>query len=349
MPEFRVIKGGADSKSRRKSVAGSKRVTEEQKKAANAAWSPDASASGSVFAHEDDPLANGADPVAGDVSAAQGEHPAKETSATAGSTRRRRVASGKSPAAKALTAFAIAACALLVVLLCSFAAYRWLYGNDGQDIQGSWYVNESTATMSFTESEIILNDEVSYGYALNGADKTISFSFSDLTGSGSYRFSLDRNTLAIFDGDASAFDTLKADFTWFLGALVCAMKGEDPSPVPADAESVTLLTRVVEEPATDNLDPAGTEAELADADADASAQDDAAADVDVAGDDSGDQSTEGADNAEGSQADAAVGGTASKDTADNGASGGADAAGESPASGGSGSDLSFGGAVSDHV
>lgn len=347
MPEFRVIKGGADSKSRRKSVAGSKRVTEEQKKAANAAWSPDASASGSVFAHGDDPLASDFDPASDTGLDGEGERADKASSSPARSTHRRRAASTKSPAAKALTAFVIAAFALLVVLLCSFAAYRWLYGNDGQDIQGSWYVNESSATMSFTESEIVLNDEVSYAYALNGADKTISFSFSDLTGSGSYRFSLDRNTLAIFDGDASAFDTLKADFTWFLGALVCAMKGEDPSPVPADAESVTLLTRVVEEPATDNLDPAGTEAELADADA--SALDDAAADADVAGDDSGDQSTEGADNAQGSQADAAVDGTASEDMTDDGASGGADAAGESPASGGSGSDLSFGGAVSDHV
>lgn len=348
MPEFRVIKGGADSKSRRKSVAGSKRVTEEQKKAANAAWSPEPLASGSAFTPGDDPLTAGIDPIGGDASVGEGERAAKVTSANDGSTHRRRAVSTKSPAAKALTAFAVAAFALLLVLMCAFAGYRWLYGNDGQDIQGSWYVNGSPATMSFTESEIILNDEVSYDYALNGADKTISFSFSDLVGSGSYRFSLDRNTLAIFDGEPSAIDTLKADFTWFLGALVCVMKGEEPSPAPADAENVTLLMRVVEEPTPEVDASAGAEGAEGDA-ADAPAQDDVTAGADAAPGDSGDQSAGSAGNAEGEQADAAVDSGASGDAVDEGASGGADAAGESPAGGSPGSDLSFGGVVSDHA
>lgn len=347
MPEFRVIKGGADSKSRRKSVAGSKRVTEEQKKAANAAWSPDASASGSAFESMDESSTSGFDPLAGDVKAGEGKHADKVPSAGGGSTHRRHAVSTKSPAAKALTACVIAACALLVVLLCSFAGYRWLYGNDGQDIQGSWYVNGSAATMSFTESEIVLNDEVSYEYALNAADKTISFSFSDLTGSGSYRFSLDRNALAIIDGEASAIDTLKADFSWFLGALVCVMKGEEPAPVLADTENVTLLVRVVEEPAPEGDAPAGAEGgDVAqDEAADASAQNDAALDAGAAGA-STDQPAEGA---QGAQGDTAVDGGAPEGAAGEGTSGGAQAAGESSAGGGSGSDLSFGGAVSDHV
>lgn len=360
MPEFRVIKGGADSKPRRKSVAGSKRVTEEQKKAANAVWSPDASASGSAFAPDDLPLTPGFDAASGTGLAGEGEPADKASSTNAASTHRRRAVSTKSPAAKALTAFVIAAFALLVVLLCAFAGYRWLYGNDGQDIQGSWYVNGSAATMSFTETEIILNEDVSYDYALNGADKTIAFSFSDMTGSGSYRFSLDRNTLAIIDGEASAIDTLTADFTWFLGAIVCVMKGEEPSPVLADTENVTLLTRVPEAPAVEGDVPAdagaeGTEgAEGVEGEStDSGAQDDAAVSAEGEADSAGDQATQGAEDdavSDGAAGEGTQDGSADAGSADVGASSDAGGSGESAGeSSGSGSDLSFGGAVSDHV
>ncbi len=250
MPEFRVIKGGADSKARRKSVASSKRVTEDQKKAANAAQEfgslHPAAAKADGFPSSDT-VNYAAEPESAAAAAV-----VEEPSATPAGHRARPSVASKGKVAKAIGVFAAVLAVLLIALLGAFAAYRWLYGNDGLDIQGSWYVNGSEAVMTFTDTEIILNDEVSYSYAINAANKTISYDFNDLHGAGSYRFSLDRGELAIIDGEPTSLETLKADFVWLLSAFVQLMKGEEALPAPADAAGVTLLVRVPVDPSFDS-------------------------------------------------------------------------------------------------
>lgn len=259
MPEFRVIKGGADTGVKRKSVASSKRVTEEQKRAANAAQGFGAGRAQDAGLDFD---AQSAGFDAGIASGVAGvEDAAAQGAPASGAKRPRPTVSSKSKAAKAVSAFLIVASIVLAVALAAFAGYRWLYGNDGQDIQGSWYVNGTEAVMTFTDTEIILNDEVSYDYALNAANKTMSYQFNDLSGASSYRFSLDRGELAIIDGEASSLDTLKADFAWMLGALIHLVKGEEPSPAPINAENVVLLVRVPVEEAASSEPAEGEEAE----------------------------------------------------------------------------------------
>ena len=83
---------------------------------------------------------------------------------------------------------------------------------------------------------------MSYRYALNDQDKTFELSFGNLKGGGRYRFSLDRNQLALVDGDFSAADTLGDDITWTLRALTESAQGRVLAP-EEEAKGVTLLSR----------------------------------------------------------------------------------------------------------
>ena len=137
------------------------------------------------------------------------------------------------------------ACVVLLVLVLAlavaFSVFRWVAGDDAQDMQGTWYVNGTDVTISITEEEMVLAEDVSYAYQVDSFAKTLAFQFSDLSGSGHYRFSLDRGELAIIDGEITWFDALGEDIRWTFGALLCAMQGKEA--VPAEGEQVTLLTR----------------------------------------------------------------------------------------------------------
>ncbi len=130
---------------------------------------------------------------------------------------------------------------LLVVSIGGFSIFRWLYGNDKTDIQGTWYVAGSDVPVVITENTIQLNDNVSYGYTIDAESKTITFNFNTLEGSGRYRFSVDRQQLAIMDGDYTWVNTLLSDIAWTADALVTSIQGKEKS--PADEENVTLLSR----------------------------------------------------------------------------------------------------------
>lgn len=131
--------------------------------------------------------------------------------------------------------------AVLLAVAVAFSCFRWLGGNDAEDIQGVWFVNGTDASITVTPNSIVLTDEVSYRYELDPEDKTIAFSFSKLTGNGHYRFSLDRQSVAIIDGDFTWGDTLAADFGWTAKALLASARGE--SLPPASGKNVTLLSR----------------------------------------------------------------------------------------------------------
>lgn len=135
---------------------------------------------------------------------------------------------------------------------CAFSWYRWLYGNDALNMQGTWYVNGSDAAITITEDEIILAENVTYTYTIDPVNKSIEFFFGDLSGCGHYRFSLDRGELAIIDGECTGTDSILSDLGWLMGALFFELQGKEAA--PAEAEGAMLLSRepvaIVEE-ATD--------------------------------------------------------------------------------------------------
>lgn len=96
--------------------------------------------------------------------------------------------------------FVIIACSVVVVLALGTGLLswnQWFRYDDAADIQGTWVIDGSTATISITDSEIKMNDEVSYSYSLDTFNKTVSFQFGKYIGSGSYAFSPERTTLVI--------------------------------------------------------------------------------------------------------------------------------------------------------
>ena len=142
---------------------------------------------------------------------------------------------------------AVVSVVIVVVLLVGaaaggFAWLRWFSEDDAADFTGTWYLAGTTAPIAITEDRIQLTDDVSYRYALNDQDKTFELSFGNLKGGGRYRFSLDRNQLALVDGDFSAADTLGDDITWTLRALTESAQGRVMAPGEA-ARGVTLLSR----------------------------------------------------------------------------------------------------------
>ena len=133
--------------------------------------------------------------------------------------------------------------ALLVAALASFSVFRWIANDDVQDIQGTWYVSGADTPVVITEGQIQLNEEVAYWYDLNTDSKTIAFTFSYLEGAGRYRFSLDRQQLAIVDGTYGWWDTFADDTAWTVRALISLAQGTQLAPADGEEDGVSSLTR----------------------------------------------------------------------------------------------------------
>ena len=118
----------------------------------------------------------------------------------------------------------LAVLAIIVVIAVAaaslFAWNRWGRYNDAEDFKGAWYVQGTAVPVTVDDSRIHLADSVSYSYAIDERDKTISYSFGDWTGQGRYRFSNDRSMLVITDGgDFTGAGNTADDFAKMLDEL----------------------------------------------------------------------------------------------------------------------------------
>lgn len=93
---------------------------------------------------------------------------------------------------------------LLVIGTGLLAWNQWFRYDDAADIQGTWVIDGSSQSITINETDIVMTDDVSYPYTLDTFQKTISFSFKQYSGSGSYAFSPERTTLVITETDADA-------------------------------------------------------------------------------------------------------------------------------------------------
>lgn len=102
----------------------------------------------------------------------------------------------------------VAVCLAAVLVACAAVAAfwawdTWLRFDDSADIQGEWLTANGTALVVIDAEEIHMPDSVDFKYALDTNNKTISYTFVDLAGGGSYEFSRDRATLTITESDGS--------------------------------------------------------------------------------------------------------------------------------------------------
>lgn len=109
-------------------------------------------------------------------------------------------------ARKRKVALTAAAVTFLFIVAVSGALFwnAYLRYDDAADIQGEWQVEGTGVTVVVDADSIEMPDALSYAYTIDTWAKTIAFSFDDLSGSGSYRFSDDRRTLVITEGQGDA-------------------------------------------------------------------------------------------------------------------------------------------------
>ena len=130
--------------------------------------------------------------------------------------------------------------AVIAAVVISFSCWRWPLSHDAQDIQGVWYIAGTQKTATITADKIELSDDVAYSYELDEGAKTLTLAFGSMTGDARYRFSLDRQELAIRDGKTSSTDSLLEDIPWTLAALGRAIQGDAASPEFSGSQTMVL-------------------------------------------------------------------------------------------------------------
>jgi hypothetical protein len=131
---------------------------------------------------------------------------------------------------------------VILVALGAFINMRYFAHDDASDVQGSWYVAGTSTLITIDDSSIHLTQDVAYKYTLATDSKTIDFSIGNLEGGGHYRFSLDRQMLAITDGDVDSVESFIQDAQWTLSAvLMQVFQGETAT--PGTGSTTTLLSR----------------------------------------------------------------------------------------------------------
>lgn len=155
---------------------------------------------------------------------------------------------------KRKVAWAVAASIFLIVAIVSGLLFwnAYLRYDDAADIRGEWQVADGSMTVVIDGSSIKMPDALEYDYELDTWEKTISFSFDDLSGAGAYRFSSDRKGLVIEEGEGGKDGVV---------ALVKVSDDEAAEPHRGPAESAVDSQEQAE---GESPDAASTEGEASD-------------------------------------------------------------------------------------
>lgn len=161
-----------------------------------------------------------------------------------GSGRRPRAAAPKKPLVPVwLKALLLVLALTIVAAGAMFSWDRWLRYDDAADFRGTWYVAGSSTPITVGESTVELTPDVTYEYELDTRAKTITFSFSDLSGEGRYRFSADRTQVAVIEG--TGYDwltTFSDDLAYTVQCAVSAISGK-PAPALGEGDAAVVLQR----------------------------------------------------------------------------------------------------------
>ena len=158
--------------------------------------------------------------------------------------------------------------ALIAVVAGLFCWQRWYRYNDAADIQGTWELAaDPSQTVVIDSTNIDLVKGVAYKYTLNTQDKTITFTFSDKTGSGTYHFNGNRTQLVIDESGTQP-------------NLLVQMGLQDDPAVANDTldDNVTVLNKVSDDTQT-HYDEASSSSDSEDGTADESEDTDATEDA----------------------------------------------------------------------
>lgn len=138
--------------------------------------------------------------------------------------------------------FALFILAMLAAFI-GFIYFRWMMHDDATDIEGKWRLAGSETPVVIEKGRFVLTDEIVYDYTIDPDAKTIAFEFGALNGKARYRFSVDRNMLAIQDGEFDWGGNLSNDIGWTIDALLNELQG-NPTKSPELAEGGMVLERI---------------------------------------------------------------------------------------------------------
>lgn len=125
----------------------------------------------------------------------------------------------------------VASLLVVVVALVNYASLsRWVFVDDATDIKGSWHLSAEPVSIVISDTEMNLADEVSYTYTMDTQAKVINETLGNMKGAARYRFSEDRNSVAIFDDSSSDWlNNAMIDLRWYVDcAFAKVFGGESP-------------------------------------------------------------------------------------------------------------------------
>ncbi len=134
---------------------------------------------------------------------------------------------------------------IVVVIVGGFSWDRWFRYNDETDLEGTWVVHNTHTAVVIDGETISFADDIAYSYEIDPESKTITYTFGTMEGGGRYRFSADRNQVAIVDGDSySWWSTLWDDVGWSFNQAIEYIQGKQTGVSDmAEDENTTVLDR----------------------------------------------------------------------------------------------------------
>lgn len=118
----------------------------------------------------------------------------------------------------------------IAVVVGSLAVYaslsRWVLVDDAKDIKGSWHLSAEPVSVVISDTEIDLAGKATYTYTMDTQAKVITETLGNMEGSSRYRFSEDRNSIAVFDDNSTDWlGNAMVDLRWYVGCLFSSVFG----------------------------------------------------------------------------------------------------------------------------
>lgn len=123
---------------------------------------------------------------------------------------------------------------IVIFLLCAavFGTWnRWFRYNDEEQLISNWQINGSNSVVVIDKKTITLNPNAILTYTIDTGAKVINYQIGDMNGQSHYRFSWDRNQLALCENTScDPISTIVSDLGWFWDWSTCGMSQIDLSP-----------------------------------------------------------------------------------------------------------------------
>ena len=95
--------------------------------------------------------------------------------------------------------------AIIIVCVAAFSMFRWVIVDDARDVQGTWTIENSSAKITISDTEIRMSEDVIFTYTLDSGAKQITEHLAYKTGKVHYVFSADRKELLLIEQDMDFF------------------------------------------------------------------------------------------------------------------------------------------------